>query len=184
MRIASMSLVTMLAVAPALVAAGEQTCKGPLTRSETDFVFLAGGAQVHDQKTGLIWARCLEAQTWNGTTCTADDPKAVNPGPRITFDQAQKLAVSRRSTEEAWRLPTKAELLSLREPNCYNPSMSLRLFPTQPAWSSDGSFWTSSHEGKGFSVVDAIGNSDGWSTAEPSKTRHVRLVRTVPKDKP
>lgn len=170
-----------LALLPGTVHAGEQTCSAPAARNEADFVFLAGGEQVQDMKTGLIWARCIEGQSWNGETCVADDPDAVNPGPRVTYAQALKLAASMSSAEESWRLPTKAELLTLREPNCYNPSMSLRLFPTQPAWSSDGSFWTSSREGQGVSVVSAIGTSDAWSSTDKSKTHHVRLVRTAPK---
>jgi hypothetical protein len=109
----------------------------------------------------------------------ADDPNAVNPGPRISYARAQRLAASKRTSEEAWRLPTKAELVSLREPNCYNPSMSLKLFPTQPAWSSDGSFWTTTPEGKGVAVVSAIGNSDAWSSTEDAKTHHARLVRSA-----
>lgn len=164
------------------VGAGEQTCNGPLVRSEADFVFRAAGAQVQDKKSGLIWARCIEGQSWTGDTCVADDPNAVNPGPRVTFAQAQKLATSKSAAEEGWRLPTKAELVSLREPNCHNPSMSLKVFPTKPAWSSGGSFWTSTREGQGVSVVSAIGNSDAWSATDDSKTNHVRLVRTPPKE--
>lgn len=179
---AKSSMITVaLALLPCVVNAGEPNCKGPLARSEAEFVVLAGGEQIQDKKTGLIWARCIEGQSWDGEACVADDPKAVNPGPRVTYAQAQQLAASKRSAEESWRLPTKAELLSLRESNCSNPSMSLRLFPTRPAWSSDGSFWTTSREGQGVSVVSAIGTSDAWSSTEESKTHHVRLVRTSPK---
>lgn len=174
-------VVVALALMPVTVHAGGQTCKGPSTRNEADFVYLAGGEQVLDKKTGLIWTRCIEGQSWNGETCVADDPNAVNPGPGATYAQALQLAAAKSSAEEHWRLPTKAELLSLREPNCYNPSMSLLLFPTQPAWSSDGMFWTSSREGRGVSVVSAIGNSDSWSSTKASKLNHVRLVRAEPK---
>lgn len=169
--------------APLVSSAGSQRCDGAPARQEADFAIVAGGTQVHDRKTGLIWARCLEAQTWNGSTCAADDPKAVNPGPNVSFAQAQKLAAARRKPGEDWRLPTKAELVSLREPGCYNPSVSLKLFPTEPAWSSDGHYWTATKEGKGVSVVDAIGQSDAWTTTDASKTAHVRLVRNAPKDK-
>ncbi len=181
MRTWLLALVSTLVSVSGAVTAGEQSCKGAPSRSEDDFVVVGGGEQIQDTKTGLIWARCIEGQSWSGDTCVADDPQAVNPGPRVTFAQAQKMAASKSAKEEGWRIPTKTELLSLREPNCYNPSMSLKLFPTKPAWSSDGAFWTSSREGQGVSVVSAIGTSDAWSATDESKTNHVRLVRTLPK---
>ena len=181
MRIPPPSLISTFVFVSTIVSAGEQSCTSVPVRNEADFVVLAGGAQLHDKKTGLIWARCIEGQSWTGQTCVADDPQAVNPGPGVTFAQAQKLAASMSTKDERWRLPTKAELVSLREPNCYNPSMSLRLFPTTPAWSSDGAFWTSSREGRGVSVVSAIGTSDAWSTTDATNINHVRLVRTLPK---
>lgn len=180
-RLIPLVLVILCGV-PVVPVLGEQRCEGPLARPEADFSFLAGGAQVLDSKTGLIWMRCIEGQRWTGTSCLAEDPNAVNPGPRLTYAQARQLAASRSTTEEPWRIPTRAELVSLREPGCYNPSMSLRLFPTIPAWSSDGSFWTSTPEGQGVSLVSAIGTSDSWSATTPDKLNHVRLVRTQPKD--
>lgn len=173
------AILSGVSVAPAL---GEQRCEGPAARSEADFSFLANGAQVLDSKTGLIWMRCIEGQRWTGSACVAEDPNAVNPGPRLTYGQARQLAASRSTTEELWRLPTRAELVTLREPGCHNPSMSLRLFPTMPAWSSDGSFWTSTPEAQGVSLVSAIGTSDSWSATTPDKQNHVRLVRTKPTD--
>ncbi|MBY0234558.1 MAG: DUF1566 domain-containing protein, partial [Burkholderiaceae bacterium] len=81
--------------------------------------------------------------------------------------------------EEHWRIPTRKELLSLREPNCYNPSLNLAVFPSKPAWSGDGSFWTSTPEAKGVSLVSAIGTSDAWATTDDENTNNVRLVRTA-----
>lgn len=155
-----------------------QQCDGPLKRSVTDFAAVGDGSQVHDKSTHLIWMRCIEDQTWNGATCVANDPEAVNPGPRLTHQQAKALAAKKSTIEERWRLPTRKELLSIREPNCHNPSQNLAVFPTQPAWSSDGSFWTSTPEAKGFSLVSAIGTSDAWAIADEENMNHVRLVRT------
>jgi Protein of unknown function (DUF1566) len=173
----------LLAAACGLSIAGEQRCEGSSKRDISDFVFLGDGSQILDKKTNLIWMRCIEDQTWTRAACRANDPNAVNPGPRTTYEQARKLAVSKSSPEQTWRIPTQKELLTLREPNCYNPSMSVKLFPTEPAWSSDGSFWTSTPQAKGRALVSAIGTSDSWSTTEPSKTNHVRLVRTLPTER-
>jgi hypothetical protein len=124
--------------------------------------------------------RCIEDQSWNGSTCVANDPDAVNPGPRLTYQQAKALAAGKSTIDERWRLPTRKELLTLREPNCYNPSQNLNVFPTKPEWSSDGAFWSSTPEAKGVSVVSAIGTSDAWATTDEGNTNHVRLVRTPP----
>jgi hypothetical protein len=184
MRTIAPIIVVLLLGGSGAALGGEQRCQGDRARNEADFAFLANDSQVLDKRTGLIWMRCIEGQTWTGATCVAEDPNAVNPGPRLTYEQARWLAASRSTDREKWRVPTQKELLSLREPNCYSPSMSLRLFPTQPAWSSDGSFWTSTREAKGVAVVSAIGTSDSWSTIEPTKVHHVRLVRSAPKEAP
>ncbi|MEZ5501041.1 MAG: DUF1566 domain-containing protein [Steroidobacteraceae bacterium] len=160
---------------------GEQTCSGAPTRNASDFIFVAGGSQVLDKTSGLIWMRCLEGQSWTGDNCVADDPNAVNPGPNISFAEAKVLAASRTTDEESWRLPSKSELLTLRESRCYNPSFSLIVFPTRPAWSSDGFFWTSTPEAEGVALVSAIGTSDAWSSTDESNIYHVRLVRNMPK---
>ncbi len=169
-----------LALLPAGVALAGQRCEGKLLRDEADFAPLAGGAQLVDRKTGLIWDRCIEGQHWTGSTCQADDPEAVNPGPSLTYAQALALAAARANDTEHWRIPTRSELLTLREPGCYNPSLNLNLFPTEPAWSSDGFFWSSTREAQGLSQVSAIGTSDAWSTTETRNVAHLRLVRTAP----
>ncbi len=172
--------ITSICVSFATPAFAAQQCEGPLKRDTADFVPLADGAQLLDKQTGLIWMRCIEDQQWTGTVCAAQDPQAVNPGPRLNFKQAQGLARTKATREEPWRLPTRQELLTLREPGCHNPSMSLALFPTQPEWSSDGAFWTSTREASGYALVSAIGASDAWAKADASNTNHVRLVRNAP----
>lgn len=160
--------------------AGSQTCEGPAQRAAADFEVLGDGAQLLDKKTQLIWMRCIENQTWTGKTCAAKDPDEVNPGPRLSYTQALQLAASTSTPNERWRLPTRQELLTLREPTCTNPSMSLVLFPTQPTWSSDGMFWTSTPEAKGQAVVSATGSSDAWAETKADHQHHVRLVRNAP----
>lgn len=161
-----------------------QQCEGPPGRDPQDFQILGDGTQVLDKKHQLIWQRCIENQQWNGSSCVARDPSEVNPGPRLSFAQAQALAAAQWTREQAWRMPNAKELKTLREPGCYNPSMSLTLFPTQPAWSGDGSFWTSTPEGNGYSVISAIGQSDGWAGKDEANQHHLRLVRTAPKPAP
>jgi len=172
------TLVFLCAAFSCLPARASQQCEGPHKRNAADFVAVGDGSQVYDKSSHLIWMRCIEDQTWNGSTCVANDPEAVNPGPRLTYQQAKALAVGKSTSDEAWRLPSRKELLTLREPNCYNPSQNLTVFPTKPAWSSDGAFWTSTPEAKGVSLVSAIGTSDAWASTDEANTHHVRLVRT------
>ena len=168
-------LMTFCATAPAL--AGEQRCDGPQRRAASEFRIVGDGSEILDTKSNLVWRRCIEGQTWTGGTCQADDPRAVNPGPRMTYGAAQQFAASLSTPEKSWRLPKAAELIALREAGCYNPSFSLDLFPTSPDWSSDGFFWTSTPDGGGLATISAIGTSDAHETPAPDHVNHVRLVR-------
>lgn len=176
----SFTLVLACVGSACLPADAAQQCEGPPKRNAAEFSALGDGAQVLDKSTNLIWMRCIEDQSWTGSTCVANDPDAVNPGPRLTYQQAKALAAAKSSSEERWRLPTRKELLTLREPNCYNPSQNLAVFPSKPEWSSDGAFWTSTPEAKGVALVSAIGTSDAWASTDDGNTNHVRLVRTAP----
>lgn len=176
----SLTLALACAVSMGSSASASQQCDGPLTRHGSEFSPVGDGSQVYDKTTHLIWMRCIEDQSWNGTTCVANDPDAVNPGPRLTHAQAKAWAAEKSTSDEQWRLPTRKELLTLREPHCHNPSQNLSVFPTMPAWSNDGAFWTSTREATGVSLVSAIGSSDAWATTASGNTNHVRLVRTPP----
>jgi hypothetical protein len=176
----STTFVLACAASTCLPAWSAQQCEGPSRRHVTEFSAMGDGSQVFDKRNNLIWMRCIEDQSWNGSTCVANDPDAVNPGPGLTYQQAKLLVAEKSTLDEHWRLPTRKELLTLREPNCYNPSQNLAVFPTQPEWSADGAFWTSTPEAKGVSLVSAIGVSDAWSTTSEANVHHVRLVRTPP----
>lgn len=172
---AALILIAMILATPAL--AGEQRCEGPQRRADAEFQILGDGSEILDTKSNLIWRRCIEGQTWTGETCRADDPRAVNPGPRMTFAEARAFAASLSTPDKTWRLPKAAELIALREDGCYNPSFSLTLFPTAPDWSSDGHFWTTTPDGGGLATISAIGSSDAHETPAPDHVNHVRLVR-------
>lgn len=71
------------------------------------YVISADGQEVTDTRTGLIWRRCVEGMTWNGTACT---------GPALfgMWDAALHRADAEASrTGVAWRLPNVKELASL-----------------------------------------------------------------------
>jgi len=161
-------------------AVANQTCRTPPSPPASQFQSLGDGSQAKDLKTKLIWMRCIEGQDWTGSVCKARDPNAVNPGPGLSYADAQAMAKRMSTGAKQWRLPTKRELETLRASSCYNPSLNLEVFPTAPAWSSDGFFWTSTPEKtlhQGMWLVSAIGTSDSWEETGPEHRNHVRLVR-------
>lgn len=64
------------------------------------YQLLAGGAEVRDVQTGLVWQRCSVGQSWNGSMCAGEAQK-------FNFDEAQAQAGN------GWRVPTARELHSL-----------------------------------------------------------------------
>ena len=78
----------------------EQYClnSGIETTPSTDFVELSDDDILHSP-TNLVWKRCAEGQTWDGTNCTGEAQK-------YTWQQALQLALSANETVQAgWRLP-------------------------------------------------------------------------------
>jgi len=84
-----------------------------------------------DRKTGLSWRRCLEGQSWNGSTCN---------GTATTFNYLNALAEANKSSlNSGWRLPNVKELASLADYSKSNAAIDTDAFPGQVAnstWSS------------------------------------------------
>lgn len=75
------------------------------------YKILAGGADVKDTKTGLIWQRCSLGQSWNGSAC-------IGVAKRFSFTEAQKAVdllnvSSSLASGKKWRIPTRRELSTL-----------------------------------------------------------------------
>ena len=128
----------------------------------------ADGSEVMDNLSGLIWRRCTEGQTWNGSTCIGSSTAYTHEG---ALAQAKLLST--------WRLPNVKELSSLTDEGLYNPSIDTTVFAASPT----GTFWTAT-------PVVILGNprSDQvWSVdfldgsvaplARSSSTGLLRLVR-------
>ena len=129
-----MSKVSLTAALLALsVAAQAQTCNPAMTRKAPDsrYTVQAGGAEVLDTQTGLIWQRCSLGQSWSGSTC------AGSAGV-YTWQSALQAA---RDLGNGWRVPNFKELQSLVEEACYSPAINETLFP---ATATGSYYWTSS----------------------------------------
>jgi len=118
--------------AQAACTAGNPNANVIQTTPTADFDAAATDGTVIHTKTGLMWKRCAEGQTWNGATCTG----TASP---LTWQSA--LAAATTSTFAAhddWRLPSVKELQSIAESCGYGPTTNTTMFPATP---SNG-FWT------------------------------------------
>jgi hypothetical protein len=138
------------------------------TTPDEDFSLISDDEVLHEP-TGLIWQRCSQGQTWDGTTCS---------GQAIQYSWQQALALAQQTDDEllvGWRLPNLKELASLTEKNCVRPAINTTWFPNTPAddfWSSTPSLTDPKR-----SWLVAFFNSS-YSIREKSLFVYVRLVRT------
>lgn len=136
----------------------------PAVQAQTRFSYSVDGTEVTDSKTGLIWRRCSEGQTWSGTTCT---------GGADTFTHEEALAHAK--TQTGWRLPNVKELTSLVERSRRYPSIKVAAFPATPSkW-----YWSSSPlVGSSFNAWYVLFDYGVVSSSSRDHYRyHVRLVR-------
>jgi uncharacterized repeat protein (TIGR02543 family) len=138
------------------------------TTPTADFDTTATDGTVIHAKTGLMWKRCAEGQTWNASDCT---------GIAIFFDWLGALAWAANSTFAGytdWRLPNVKELQSIVETCGYGPTINQTIFPATPV----SRFWSASGYGPvpaGAWLVfffDGLVDANGKSYGFP-----VRLVR-------
>lgn len=128
--------------------------------------FVINGAEVTDQRTGLVWARCSVGQSWSGSACAGSAALLTH-----------ETALAHAQSQSGWRLPSVKELASLADKGCRSPAIDSTAFPNTPLsyyWSSspdlyDGSFaWTVDFS-YGYGSVFTVNRND---------SRAVRLVRS------
>lgn len=133
------------------------------------------GQEVTDDSTGLIWRRCAEGMTWDGTTCA---------GTALTFTHEN--ALIRGETEsissgKSWRVPNVRELGSIVD-RTRSPAIDPTVFPATPT----ARFWSSSPYSVDPSLAWYVSFDRGWvdynSAVSPGRSvsNAVRLVRSGP----
>lgn len=143
-----------------------QTCPDNIKRvaPDTRYTIQAGGEEVLDKQTQLIWKRCAEGLS--GSDCNTGEAGIY------TWELALALA------DNTWRLPDIKELASLVETACYYPTINSTFFPNTRNglfWSSSSVSVTSSHYAK---LAWQIIFSYGFQVATyKSENAYVRLVR-------
>jgi hypothetical protein len=99
--------------------------------SQGRFSYNADGSELTDARTGLVWRRCSEGQTWSGSEC-------VGEAQRFSHEAA----LARAASQSGWRLPNIKELSGLVDTNVYEPAMDRAAFPNVPGvWASIRSFY-------------------------------------------
>ena len=149
-----------------------QTCNDSSyqTTPSTRFVVQNDGTAL-DKKTGLVWKRCLEGYSWNGSSCTG----AAN---LANWQNALKTAAASTFIGKSdWRLPNAKELASIAERACVNPQVNLAIFPNMPTvyiWTS-----TPSAADAASAWTGGSGYQNHWENPK-SNAYGVLLVRTAP----
>ncbi len=128
---------------------------------------------VTDSRTQLMWMRCPYGQLYDfrWRTCTGR-------AERMAWEEATAVARDRVHGHSDWRLPTRAELLSLTERQRGRPPIDLRVFPGTPS----GPFWTGTPFQARSELVWYVYFDHGGVPAygERDYPRYVRLVRDAP----
>lgn len=129
---------------------------------------------VQHTPTGLIWKRCAEGQTWDGTTCTGTATTYTWQDAFARVDAVNAGTAGENLGQTDWRIPNINELKSIVEQGCYNPAINPTPFPNTPAsyfWSASPS---TSYSDYAWDVYFLNGD-DYWDGR--SGAFHVRLVR-------
>lgn len=141
------------------------------TTPSADFVPFGAGTVAH-LKTGLVWKRCAEGQTWNGSACD---------GTATLQSWSSALQASVAASDDGatdWRVPNRKELESIIEFCGFEPAINQTEFPKTPS----ERFWTSTTFVDEPNRAWDVYFSDGYSGASNKTTNlnAVRLVRTAP----
>jgi hypothetical protein len=142
--------------------------------------FVANGAEVTDTRTGLVWRRCSEGQTWDGATCAGSPAEFY--GWHNSLSHARSVA---QSTGVAWRLPNIKELFTLVDSARWSPAIDTGYFP---GTSSQTCYWSSTPDStppdEGFSAAARcvgfnVGEANGAGFDDFDNPRWLRLVRSA-----
>jgi len=138
------------------------------TSATPSYSYSATGDEVIDNVTGLIWRRCSEGTTWNGTTCTGTGTRFTFAG---AFAQAKTQATS---TSKPWRVPNIKELASITKKSVAFMAIDSTAFPA----TSNDYYWTSSPV-VGLSGNAWIVNSPTGSVSPYDRTANSAALRLV-----
>ena len=126
-----------------------------------------------DQQLGLQWQLCPLGQ--HGPDCSQGQWTPLSQ--MQARDRLYRLNEQGLAGYHDWRLPTLAELESLRRDGCVTPSIDLRVFPNTPAvW-----FWSQSHDQGNDYAAWYLDFASGFTGSDDKNLGNaIRLVRSLP----
>ena len=150
--------------------AGVRLVRGAATTGQ--LTISLDGQEVTDNKTGLVWRRCLEGMSWSGSACTGSPLTLTHEG---ALQRAKAQAIA---TSVQWRLPNIKELSSLVDRTRNAPAIDGSAFPNAVS----GLHWSSSPYVTVSSNAWAVDFTDGFAGGSDSRggANYVRLVRVGP----
>lgn len=133
-------------------------------QAQARYSYSSDGSEVTDSKTGLIWRRCSEGQSWSAGTCS---------GTAATYTHEQALAQAK--TQPGWRLPNVKELFSIIDKSRSNPAIDATVFPATPSTY----YWSGSPYKGNDAVAWDVNFDNGFVDLSSSRVNssQVRLVR-------
>lgn len=120
-------------IAPAASASSWAICRDDIESNTPDerYALLAGGAEVLDKYTQLVWQRCVVGERYNPERNTCDGDEQA-----MTWAEAMALQ------DDTWRVPNLKEAYSLLSYNCHFPSLNHNIF-SQAVSNNVSATWTS-----------------------------------------
>ncbi|SEH08907.1 Lcl domain-containing protein [Candidatus Venteria ishoeyi] len=139
------------------------------TTPDEEFNINTDGTVSH-LKTELVWDRCswgLSGENCEQGTASEHNWEDAQQQAEIANNQAYKGYTD-------WRVPTRQELLSIVEFQCYQPAINERVFPTTPS----AAFWSSSPSASSADGAWGVNfNTRNDAHGYRSSNIYVRLVR-------
>ncbi len=168
-------LVLLLGAALALpcTAAPHQICRQEEKSAAIASRWKTGDAgTIIDQQLGLQWQLCPLGL--HGPDC--DQGQWTLLSQMQARDRLYRLNEQGLAGYHDWRLPTLAELESLRRDGCVAPSIDLRVFPNTPAvW-----FWSQSHDPGDDYAAWYLDFASGFTGQDDKNLGNaIRLVRSL-----
>ncbi len=162
-------MLSALCLAAAAPASHAVNCVAGIAPSNPDSIYELHGETVTDTRTGLVWKRCSEGQSWTGSICS---------GTASTHAWSAALTLAEDTTfagHSDWRLPNLKELRSLVEECRINPAINDTVFPNTPPSST---FWSGSPYANDSDFAWFIDSFVGGADYNVrSNAESVRLVR-------
>lgn len=139
--------------------------------AENRFTPSADGQEVTDTTTGLVWRRCVEGMEWNGSACKVKPLKFKLAAAR------ERAAEAAKTSNKAWRIPNKDELMGIVAKTKSKPKIDLTAFPNSPA----AVFWALRPEAEDNLNAWLVNFSTGHVLGNSGQNKFMlRLVRTGP----